>query len=500
MSLIRKIKGVFGGNKQASPQINPDNIFINSNESIIEDNNETNFSNNPMNNIMYGNVTLSGIENNNDIIFLSEISYEDHIPGQEVQRDEELQELISEKAEKIYDTIDKEVNQDYHNAVSTLDGPKNFGNEWNYITDNLITNEETSEKSEENHEDNPDVDNDIINELKYINIATLNNNHQNKITKSGGKLKMPDVKKKSSKESLLKTPQITPNGQINKTNADKLFDEYLSRGEKEILDKEKQKEKESLDKIKDYIIKSEKPNKDNLLDNFDLTNSINDIRIKDKLKTEADKKVEVELVNIIEELKNKPSKYYITTTDYKIYQYYSDMKKKAGKTKLYPMIVPRSDSSLDFIGFVEMDTRSKFEPLVLDIKVARDVSDIPFLYGLILEQLFATFGKFRIDYKLAKDLKLITVLSQVLKCQLHGGAFYFGYLSNAIIYRVKVDKYPDLKINYKDDSGTEGVFLPNRNREKPNINQKSNTMAFELKSRKLKQDKNIADTRLDIIE
>lgn len=205
-------------------------------------------------------------------------------------------------------------------------------------------------------------------------------------------------------------------------------------------------------------------------------------------------------------------KYQISITDYNLYKEYLDIMSSEDKDKIkriYPIIIPRQYNIVDFVGFIETETDIDIEPVITDIQIVKDKSDIPLLYGLVFEQIFNNFGKFRIDSDLANDLKLITVLSRVLKCPFQNNQFYYGYLSNAIMNRLKAVKYPELNISYKNKN-TKHMMLPDKGKydeEVNSYNQMSTTYEYEKKSRKIEENRKIVEknniiknSRLDIVK
>lgn len=191
-------------------------------------------------------------------------------------------------------------------------------------------------------------------------------------------------------------------------------------------------------------------------------------------------------------------KYQISITDYKLYKEYSDIMSSNDKDKIkrvYPIVIPRQYNIVDFVGFIETESDMDVEPVIVDIQIVRDKADIPLLYGLVFEQIFNNFGKFRIDSYLANELKLITVLSRVLKCPFQNNQFYYGYLSNAIMNRIKVLKYPELNISYKNKN-TKDLILPNKGKSDEEItkyNQMSTTYEFRNRSKDIKENKRIIE-------
>lgn len=191
-------------------------------------------------------------------------------------------------------------------------------------------------------------------------------------------------------------------------------------------------------------------------------------------------------------------KYQISVTDYNLYKEYLDIMSSRDKNKIkriYPIIIPRQYNIVDFVGFIETETDIDIEPVIMDIQIVKDKSDIPLLYGLVFEQIFNNFGKFRIDSDLANDLKLITVLSRVLKCPFQNNQFYYGYLSNAIMNRLKAVKYPELNISYKNKN-TKHMMLPNKGKYEEEVNlynQMSTTYEYEKKSRKIEENRKIVE-------
>ncbi len=158
-------------------------------------------------------------------------------------------------------------------------------------------------------------------------------------------------------------------------------------------------------------------------------------------------------------------KFQMTISDYELYKYYQEAADNSNdiEGKIYPMIISRGFNIIELIGYVETSTKTTFEPTIVDIKIVKDKRDIPFLYGIIFEQLFHKFGRFKIDLELARELRIVTALSRVLQCPCSDGVFYFGYLSNSIVQRLKQRKYPELNVRTKNKYNND-PYLPNRNK------------------------------------
>lgn len=163
--------------------------------------------------------------------------------------------------------------------------------------------------------------------------------------------------------------------------------------------------------------------------------------------------------------KDLKHKFQMSISDYELYRYYQEAAESSKEIdgKIYPMIVSRGFNIIELIGYVETSTKTTFEPTIIDIKIVRDKRDIPFLYGIIFEQLFQKFGRFKIDLELARDLRIVTALSRILQCPCSDGVFYFGYLSNSIVQRLKQRKYPELNISTKNKYNKD-PYLPNKNK------------------------------------
>lgn len=158
-------------------------------------------------------------------------------------------------------------------------------------------------------------------------------------------------------------------------------------------------------------------------------------------------------------------KFQMTISDYELYKYYQEAADNSDdiEGRIYPMIISRGFNIIELIGYVETSTKTTFEPTIVDIKIVKDKRDIPFLYGIIFEQLFHKFGRFKIDLELARELRIVTALSRVLQCPCSDGVFYFGYLSNSIVQRLKQRKYPELNVRTKNKYNND-PYLPNRNK------------------------------------
>lgn len=158
-------------------------------------------------------------------------------------------------------------------------------------------------------------------------------------------------------------------------------------------------------------------------------------------------------------------KFQMTISDYELYKYYQEAADSSNEIegKIYPMIISRGFNIIELIGYVETSTKTTFEPTIIDIKIVKDKRDIPFLYGIIFEQLFHKFGRFKIDLELARELRIVTALSRVLQCPCSDEVFYFGYLSNSIVQRLKQRKYPELNVRTKNKYNND-PYLPNRNK------------------------------------
>lgn len=158
-------------------------------------------------------------------------------------------------------------------------------------------------------------------------------------------------------------------------------------------------------------------------------------------------------------------KFQMTISDYELYKYYQETADNSNdiEGQIYPMIISRGFNIIELIGYVETSTKTTFEPTIVDIKIVKDKRDIPFLYGIIFEQLFHKFGRFKIDLELARELRIVTALSRVLQCPCSDGVFYFGYLSNSIVQRLKQRKYPELNVRTKNKYNND-PYLPNRNK------------------------------------
>lgn len=158
-------------------------------------------------------------------------------------------------------------------------------------------------------------------------------------------------------------------------------------------------------------------------------------------------------------------KFQMTISDYELYKYYQEAADNSNdiEGQIYPMIISRGFNIIELIGYVETSTKTTFEPTIVDIKIVKDKRDIPFLYGIIFEQLFHKFGRFKIDLELARELRIVTALSRVLQCPCSDDVFYFGYLSNSIVQRLKQRKYPELNVRTKNKYNND-PYLPNRNK------------------------------------
>lgn len=158
-------------------------------------------------------------------------------------------------------------------------------------------------------------------------------------------------------------------------------------------------------------------------------------------------------------------KFQMTISDYELYKYYQEAADNSDdiEGRIYPMIISRGFNIIELIGYVETSTKTTFEPTIVDIKIVKDKRDIPFLYGIIFEQLFHKFGRFKIDLELARELRIVTALSRVLQCPCSDGVFYFGYLSNSIVQRLKQRKYPELNVRTKNKYNND-PYLPDRNK------------------------------------
>lgn len=158
-------------------------------------------------------------------------------------------------------------------------------------------------------------------------------------------------------------------------------------------------------------------------------------------------------------------KFQMTISDYELYKYYQEAADNSNYIdgQIYPMIISRGFNIIELIGYVETSTKTTFEPTIVDIKIVKDKRDIPFLYGIIFEQLFHKFGRFKIDLELARELRIVTALSRVLQCPCSDDVFYFGYLSNSIVQRLKQRKYPELNVRTKNKYNND-PYLPNRNK------------------------------------
>lgn len=191
-------------------------------------------------------------------------------------------------------------------------------------------------------------------------------------------------------------------------------------------------------------------------------------KIEEKIEKDKEKEIDIhdyEYNSLDLDDKDLKHKFQMSVSDYELYRYYQEAAESSKEIdgRIYPMIVSRGFNIIELIGYVETSTKATFEPTIIDIKIVRDKRDIPFLYGIIFEQLFHKFGRFKIDLELARDLRIVTALSRILQCPCSDGVFYFGYLSNSIVQRLKQRKYPELNISTKNKYNKD-PYLPNKNK------------------------------------
>lgn len=199
-----------------------------------------------------------------------------------------------------------------------------------------------------------------------------------------------------------------------------------------------------------------------------ISNDNRESNIKDKIEDQTNQEIDLhsyEFNSLDLEDKTLKHKFQMTISDYEFFKYYQEAVHSSRDIdgRIYPMIISRGFNIIELIGYVETSTKTTFEPTIIDINIVKDKKDIPFLYGIIFEQLFHKFGRFKIDLELARELRIVTALSRVLQCPCSDGVFYFGYLSNSIIQRLKQRKYPELNVSTKNKYNKD-PYLPNRNK------------------------------------
>lgn len=315
----------------------------------------------------------------------------------------EFDRLNSEKAEKIIESMEKVYPDKFTKVISTLNASK-------------FTEIDTKP---DNSADERSIYRNKLKEDKIKNLLNSTGNETNTLTTI-------DIKNMPCEINL---------GNIDYKEDKKVINEKTNKTEDEKI---KTNNEDKLDNIKEE--------KDNISDQeIDLHNyEFNSLDLEDKT------------------LKHK---FQMTVSDYELYKYYQEAAENSKdiEGRLYPMIISRGFNIIELIGYVETSTKTTFEPTIVDIKIVKDKRDIPFLYGIIFEQLFHKFGRFKIDLELAIELRIVTALSRVLQCPCSDGVFYFGYLSNSIVQRLKQRKYPELNVRTKNKYNKD-PYLPNRNK------------------------------------